>query len=67
MAFHRKITRSGQFHKRITRSKGTVHTFRLGSRRLAWSQSTETTGSLAGRDCMENEACEATADEVMLQ
>lgn len=29
------------------------HTFISGSRRLAWSQSTETTGSFADKDCAE--------------
>lgn len=44
---------------------GKRQTFTSGSLRLAWSQSTETTGSLIDKDCVEKEACDATAAEDM--
>ena len=40
-----------------------AHTFISGSLRLAWSQSTETTGSLVDMDCVEKEAFESTNNE----
>lgn len=38
-----------------------------GSRRFAWSHSTETTGSFVDKDCKENEDCDAATEEDMLQ
>lgn len=44
-----------------------LYTFRSGSWRLAWSQSTETTGSLVNNNWESNEASGTAADEDILQ
>lgn len=42
-----------------------VSTLMSGSRRLAWSQSTETTGSVVNTECVEKVVVDPTAAEAM--
>lgn len=71
-SYHKKYISSNQkftiyIQKKLLPSDPNNHTFISGSRKLAWSQSTDTTGSLVDMDCTEEDAVTPLTDEAIVE